>query len=65
MLGRHLFLPLCRSDRLFFFATYQSQKFRQHAGWAKLFFSAESSARLFFQKVFQPPPPSRNETVAP
>ena len=50
ILGRPLFLPLCGSDRLFIFATHQSQKLFEHTSWAKLFFSAKNSARLLFSK---------------
>ena len=50
--------------RLFFLQHIKAKKIFQRTGWAKLFFLAKSSARLFFQKLFQPPPPD-NEMVAP
>ena len=57
MLGRQLFLPVCQSDRFFFFAQrIKAKKFFQYTGWAKLIFSAKSSARLFFKKSSRPPP---------
>ena len=47
-----------RLEARFFFATYQSKNIfvKVEAG-PNYFFPAKSSARLFFQKVFQPPPP--------
>ena len=58
MLGRQLFLPLCRFDRLFsFFATYQSKKKFSTYNLGQIIFFSQKQRQIIFSKTLPTPPP--------
>ena len=56
---RQLFLPLCRSDRLFFLQHMKAKKFFHHTGSAEFFFFSQKQRQIIFFKESSSPPPSR------
>ena len=58
MLGRQLFLPLCRFHRFFFFATYESKHFFNIQTGPNYFFS-QKQREIIFSKSLPVSPPQK------